>query len=67
MIKANADIRAMMRERKVPVYAVGAVMGVHENTVLRRLRFELPEQEKQTFRRIINELSAQNETTKNNA
>ena len=64
MIKANADIRAMMRERKVPVYAVGAVMGVHENTVLRRLRFELPEQEKQTFRRIINELSAQNETTK---
>lgn len=65
MIKANADIRLMMKERKIPVYAVGAVMGVHENTVLRRLRFELPEQEKQTFRHIINELSMQNE--KNNA
>ena len=64
MIKANADIRAMMRERKVPVYAVGAVMGVHENTVLRRLRFELPEQEKQTFRRIIDELSKQHEPVK---
>ena len=64
MIKANADIRAMMKERKVPVYAVGAVMGVHENTVLRRLRFELPEQEKQTFRRIIDELAKQHEPVK---
>ncbi len=59
MIKANADIRALMREKKVPVYAVGAVMGVHENTVFRRLRVELPEQDKQTFRRIITELSEQ--------
>ncbi len=63
MTKANADIRAMMREKKVPVYAVGAVMGVHENTIFRRLRTELPENEKQTFRRIIAELSEQ----KNNA
>lgn len=64
MIKANSDIRAMMREKKVPVYAIGAVMGVHENTVFRRLRFELPEQDKQSFIRIINELSAQNENAK---
>lgn len=63
MTKANADIRALMREKKVPVYAVGAVMGVHENTIFRRLRTELPENEKQTFRRIIAELSEQ----KNNA
>ena len=61
---ANQDIRELMREKKVPVYAVGAAMGVHENTVFRRLRFELPETEKQTFRRIINELSTQNETEK---
>ena len=64
MKRANQDIRALMREKKVPVYAVGAAMGVHENTVFRRLRFELPEQDKQTFRRIINELSAQNEAEK---
>ena len=60
---ANQDIRNLMREKKVPVYAVGAAMGVHENTVFRRLRFELPETDKQTFRRIINELSEQNEAT----
>lgn len=64
MVKANADIRAMMREKKVPVYAIGSVLGVHENTIFRRLRFELSGQEKQEFVRIINELSVQNEVTK---
>ena len=63
MIKANADIRAELKNKKVPVYAIADVMGVHENTVFRRLRYELPEQDKQTFKRIINELSAQNEST----
>ena len=66
MTKANADIRLLMKEKKVPVYAVGSAMGVHENTVFRRLRFELSEDDKQTFRRIINELSAQNESANNN-
>ena len=60
---ANQDIRNLMREKKVTVYAVGAAMGVHENKVFSRLRFELPETDKQTFRRIINELSEQNEAT----
>lgn len=64
MTKANADIRSMMKEKKVPVYAIGAVMGVHENTIFRRLRFELPEQDKQKFIRIINELSDQSENAK---
>ncbi|MBQ8296344.1 MAG: hypothetical protein IJX77_01010 [Ruminococcus sp.] len=57
MKKANTDIRAMMKGNRVPAWAVASVLGVHENTVLRKLRFELPEQDKQTFRRIISELS----------
>lgn len=65
MTKANSDIRAMMKERKVPVYAIADALGVHENTVFRRLRYELPERDKQTFKRIINDLSAQNEAEKN--
>ena len=51
-------IREMLKEKQIPVYAVAAVMGVHENTVFRRLRFELPDDEKATFRRIIEELAA---------
>lgn len=65
MTKANSDIRAELKSKRIPVYAIADVMGVHENTVFRRLRHELPEQDKQTFRRIINELSSQNEATNN--
>ena len=60
MLKANADIRAELKGKKIPVYAVADMLGVHENTVFRRLRHELPEQEKQKFNRIIDELSEQN-------
>ena len=65
MTKANLDIRAELKNKKIPVYAVADVMGVHENTFFRRLRYELPEQDKQTFKRIINELSAKNEAANN--
>lgn len=60
MTKANADIREELKNKRIPVYAIADVMGVHENTVFRRLRHELTEQDKLTFRRIIDELSAQN-------
>lgn len=59
MSKANSEIRAMLKKKQIPVYAVAAVMGVHENTVFRRLRFELPDDEKATFCRIIDELATQ--------
>lgn len=59
---ANSEIRALMREKRIPVYAVAAVLGVHENTVFRKLRVELPEKDKTEFKRIINELSAHNTT-----
>lgn len=57
MTKANIDIREAMRTKKVPVYAVADVMGVHENTLFRRLRYELSEQEKQKYFCIIDEIS----------
>lgn len=60
MLKANIEIRAMLKEKKIPVYAVADIMGVHENTVFRRLRFELSDDEKAEFISIINELTARN-------
>ena len=41
MTKANSEIRTAMQNNKIPAWAIGAEIGVHENTVLRRLRFEL--------------------------
>lgn len=60
MTKANADIRAELKAKSIPVYAIADVLGVHENTVFRRLRHELSEQEKQKFIRIIDGLSVKN-------
>ena len=53
MTKANSEIRTAMQNNKIPAWAIGAEIGVHENTVLRRLRFELSEQEKQKYLSII--------------
>lgn len=64
MTKANTDIRAIMREKKVPVYAIGATLGVHENTIFRRLRFELSDQDKQKFIQIIDSIAEQDENAK---
>lgn len=63
MTKANDDVRKAMKDKHVPAWAVGAALGVHENTVLRRLRFELPETEKQNLLRIIDNLAEQSHTT----
>lgn len=57
MKKANIEIREMLKEKRVPVYAVAAKMGVHENTVFRKLRFELSEADKKTIRNIIDDIS----------
>ena len=57
MTKANSEIRTAMQNNKIPAWAIGAEIGVHENTVLRRLRFELSE--KQKYLSIIDKLSAE--------
>lgn len=61
MTKANSEIRTAMHNYKIPAWAIGTEIGVHENTVLRRLRFELPEQEKQKYLTIIEKLSTEKE------
>lgn len=61
MTKANSEIRTAMYNNKIPAWAIGAEIGVHENTILRRLRFELPEQEKQKYLSIIDKLSSEKE------
>lgn len=63
MKMANSDIRKLMRQQKVPVYAVAAVLGVHENTVFRKLRFELSEADRKMFVQIINDVAEQDKNT----
>jgi hypothetical protein len=60
----NKDIRIYAKEKGVFFWQIAKVMGVSEPTMTRRLRSELSEQDKQTFRHIIDELSAQNNNTR---
>lgn len=57
----NKDVRAYAKGKGVKLWQVAKAMGISEPTMTRKLRSELPETDKQTFRRIINELSTQND------
>lgn len=57
MRKANVEIREAMKSAKVPVWAIAEELGAHENTVLRRMRTELPEQTKQQYLEIIRHIT----------
>lgn len=58
--KANIDAREAMKEKHIPTWGVALVLGVHENTVLRRIRTELSSENKQNYIRIIDELAKEN-------
>lgn len=60
----NKDIRTYAKENNVKLWQIAKAMGISEPTMTRKLRSELPEQDKQTFRRIIDELSDQDATSK---
>ena len=60
----NKDIHTYAKENNVKLWQIAKAMGISEPTMTRKLRSELPEQDKQTFRRIVDELSAQDATSK---
>ena len=60
MKKANIDIREAMKEKHIPAWGIALMLGVHENTVLRRLRTELSPADKQNYIRIIDKLAKEN-------
>lgn len=53
----NMDLRQKAKEKGVFFWQIARKMGVSEPTMIRRLRFELPEQEKQKYLSIIDKLS----------
>lgn len=57
----NMDLRQKAKEKVVFFWQIAAELGVSEPTMTRRLRFELPEQEKQKYLSIIDKLSSEKE------
>ncbi len=50
----NKEIRDAMKQKGITQWQLGELLGVSENTVNRKLRKELPEDEKQKILRVIN-------------
>ncbi len=55
---ANSEIRNKMREMRITVWMIADAEHVHENTVLRRLRHELPDSEKARILALIDDLAS---------
>lgn len=45
-MKANQEIRDYMERHHITMWQLGAKLGRSDNTMIRRLRMELPEQDK---------------------
>ena len=49
MAKANNDIRERAQRERVYLYEIAAAMGVSSPTLIRKLRYELPLEEKNRY------------------
>lgn len=64
----NNDIRKTAKESGVYLYAVAAELGVSEPTLIRWLRFELPQEKKQRILSAIEQIKEkQNHADEKNA
>ena len=56
----NLDIRSKLREAKLYQWQLAEGMKIAEQTLVRKLRRELPEEEKQKIFAIIEKLATEN-------
>ena len=52
-MKANNEVRVAAKRERVPLYVLAHSIGVSEATMVRKLRFELPTEEKH---RLLHEI-----------
>lgn len=56
MNKANIELRAELKAANIPYWRIAEVLGVHENTVIRRMRTELSSNDRAAFEKALAEL-----------
>lgn len=60
-MKANQDIRNYMEKNRITIWQLGIKLNVSENTMIRRLRMELPDQEKAVVLAVLAEIVKERE------
>lgn len=58
-MKANVDIRNKAKEKGVKLWEIADKLGVYDGNLSRKLRRELPPEEKAQIFAIIDEISAE--------
>ena len=61
MTKANMNLRKRAKSARVPLWAIGDVLGFSEATMTRRLRHELSAEEQEKVFTIIEQLKMERE------
>ena len=57
----NKDIRAYLREKGISQWQLAAHMGIHEYTLVCKLRQELPDDKKEELKRLIDDTTNERE------
>ena len=52
-LRVNQEVYNALWQNRVYVYELADYLGIHENTLLRRLRKELPQEEKEYYISLI--------------
>ena len=56
-MKPNMDLRLYARGKGVPLWRVAEAYGIHENTLLQRLRKQYSKEDAGEFMRIVDKIS----------
>lgn len=59
MTNKNQDLKAYARSKRVAYWQIAKYYQVHENTFAKKLREELPTEEKEKIMKIIDEIAEQ--------
>lgn len=57
-----AEIKKLLKAEKIPYWLIADELGVHENTVLRKLRHDLSDSDKASFEQAIERIRAKRKT-----
>ena len=55
----NTEIRAELKAAKIPYWKIADKLGVHENTIIRRMRKELSEDDRKKFLAAIDTIKTE--------
>lgn len=50
---ANSKLRATLKNAQIPYWRIAEKLGVHENTILRKMRTELSDNDRKMFEKAV--------------